>query len=863
MFSIVTAFAYITNYYVGATISFMLLVYAVIRMLMNNKWDKQAWKLYIKTALAHALGIAAVSVILLPALSAILSGARDGTTAGYRDSLLWFNWEYYIDAIVGFVTPFDGTNKYWAAPYKMVSHFLAIAVPSMVLFLGYKTQPGSKERRLKWTLLASLIFICVPIFSIMFNGGMYATHRWLFAYCMIISMIVVWAVPRFKEMKLWVKLTSALLLIGSNVALFWLAIPRVAIISIVVSIIVSAIMLIKPRYATAFIATIMSMIMILFTTFGAAGYSVDFSPSNVHERPYNGIYSVLEMSDEEIANLVRASITDTSISPNEGLLLGYNTTTGVWNVMPDGICEFNSDVNMLPKTDTDFWVSGWDDRTALQTLAGVQYYITTEDMLSAVPYGFTLIKTATVESQIKHDDTTTNYYVFVNQYSAAPGYIFTQTMSTEDFYKLNIAERQLAMMQYVIYDGATSNAFTSNVITVPYEIKTESDGFTSKITLTANVPEGYELYLQCDEVLLIQNVDKVMLRDPAALSKLQESQKKTDGDAVSSSKLGSASHVFVTATNSNGDSITKQVLANRPHAHLTSGNKMRAVNLGHLMSGDIKIEIDHYTEYINVDGLTLYAMPLAEYDAAAQKLVANTLFDIEYSTPQTGGNYISGYINTPEDGILQIAVPYSDGWTAYVDGEKVETFASGIKYVGLEVSAGNHEIRLEYTTPKLVVGVVISIISMLLIAAWCAFENWDKIKKAFTDSKYASLCRYLVSGGCTTTMDFIIYMSLAGIGLMIPVAKFTSGAITTIVSFFLNKYWSFGAGKGNVANQGWKFIITQALNICTNTLVNSLVLSVIDIKIVAFGFATLAGMTVGFVLQRFWVFRGKEDKKSA
>lgn len=134
----------------------------------------------------------------------------------------------------------------------------------------------------------------------------------------------------------------------------------------------------------------------------------------------------------------------------------------------------------------------------------------------------------------------------------------------------------------------------------------------------------------------------------------------------------------------------------------------------------------------------------------------------------------------------------------------------------------------------------------------------NNAKHFLNNSKYATFLRYLIAGCLTTTIDFLIYMSLSRLGVEIPLAKLSSGAFATVISFFINRSWSFKANNGNAVNQGWKFIITQTLNIGANTFVNSLVLSVINIKIIAFGFATLAGMTIGFLLQRFWVFNRKE-----
>lgn len=133
------------------------------------------------------------------------------------------------------------------------------------------------------------------------------------------------------------------------------------------------------------------------------------------------------------------------------------------------------------------------------------------------------------------------------------------------------------------------------------------------------------------------------------------------------------------------------------------------------------------------------------------------------------------------------------------------------------------------------------------------------MKSLFSHPKYAPLMRYLACGCITTLLDFFIYIGLNTLCVPVPVAKFSSGAITTILSFIMNRTWSFQAANGNMAQQGWKFMLAQLLNIGINTLTNSLVLSIINVKLIAFGCATLAGMTVNFLLQRFWVFRQKGE----
>ena len=51
--------------------------------------------------------------------------------------------------------------------------------------------------------------------------------------------------------------------------------------------------------------------------------------------------------------------------------------------------------------------------------------------------------------------------------------------------------------------------------------------------------------------------------------------------------------------------------------------------------------------------------------------------------------------------MLVITLPYQRGWTAWVDGEEVDIQKVNYQYMGLNLSAGEHSIRLHYQQPGL------------------------------------------------------------------------------------------------------------------------------------------------------------------
>ena len=55
------------------------------------------------------------------------------------------------------------------------------------------------------------------------------------------------------------------------------------------------------------------------------------------------------------------------------------------------------------------------------------------------------------------------------------------------------------------------------------------------------------------------------------------------------------------------------------------------------------------------------------------------------------------------------------GWRAWLDGDETEPVRAGGGFIGMPITAGRHEVRLEYTTPGLAAGVALSSFGLLLL----------------------------------------------------------------------------------------------------------------------------------------------------
>ena len=79
------------------------------------------------------------------------------------------------------------------------------------------------------------------------------------------------------------------------------------------------------------------------------------------------------------------------------------------------------------------------------------------------------------------------------------------------------------------------------------------------------------------------------------------------------------------------------------------------------------------------------------------------------------GNSVKGSITAKENQMLCITVPYSKGWTAYIDGKESRLYQVNTLYSGVYLTPGEHTVEMKYHTPYFREGAVMSLISLILV----------------------------------------------------------------------------------------------------------------------------------------------------
>ncbi len=120
------------------------------------------------------------------------------------------------------------------------------------------------------------------------------------------------------------------------------------------------------------------------------------------------------------------------------------------------------------------------------------------------------------------------------------------------------------------------------------------------------------------------------------------------------------------------------------------------------------------------------------------------------------GQIFSGTINIKKDGYFATSYPYRKGYEVQVDGRAIEEskiLKIDNTFLGISLEEGMHEIEIRFVPPGYRTGFAVSVLSLLILLV---ISLWRKAKR-LCESR---LLRYLITGGMTTAVNYVIYFGL-------------------------------------------------------------------------------------------------------
>ncbi len=439
---------------------------------------------------------------------------------------------------------------------------------------------------------------------------------------------------------------------------------------------------------------------------------------------------------------------------NTSMLNGVSTTQSFWSVNNSNVLEYLDLLAVSDVNNNSWQFTNLDSRTALNELASVKYLYCLHP--EKLPYGY---------GKESLDPGSANS-VYENQMPLPLGYTYDSVISRETFDKLTPAERQDIMLTHAVVDepGALGDPRTADALRtdlscaeLPFTAScldwgvNMSDSTTFAVTNPgaqvrlnfAPVAEG-ECYLYFDNIQFTKSTyPDLYLGGEDVDPKNQYS--KEDWDALSPYErfsirknifdelpLGNIKIGVQFGDGSNADANADLIDSNEINYILPdnyqfySGRQSFMVNSYPLTKpiSSITITFPEMGVY-HFDGISVISEPLTGYEEAAKARAAEPLtgLDIHQNETSYTTNRVDGEIDVSGDRLLCLTIPYSEGWTAYVDGVKTPIEKVNVMFMGLRLTSGHHTITLRYETPGLRLGLLITCAGAALLILWAILSH--------------------------------------------------------------------------------------------------------------------------------------------
>lgn len=668
-------------FYINAIfVAIYVIVFAISRMLEDRKPEciRNEIRTSFKILGICFLGVLLSSFALFPTIYSFLNQNRVAEATGYQK--LW----YYPIRYYGYIfsSIFSPVLK---VPYTSILCLnVSILIPVLILFF-------KEKRKIPYKILfiIPLIIIAIPLLGRIMNGFGYPSNRMTYVIPFFVSLIFVSEIDKIATLSWKDKLLFSVL-IGGYVGIVLIGTLRYsvskAIFMTVILILVYAIAILllgKKRDGKTCYGIIM-MFVIIGAFFQSVGMPYFYMRSYLDSDSVSDISSRRSIYGAPVDENEFYRVESREKETNNNQLFNLKTTDFWWSFIPSSMMDYHLILG-ASHINVNCMIYDLDARAPLLALANVKYYTSFNSSDDLIPYGFS-----------EYDSSYDNIRVYENDYSLPLGYTYQDTMLLEDFMNLDPISMEQAMLQAAVVDSEIQNIDT--IIPNNYQIDlqgviTDSHGVTigdnefevtskdNGIAYSVDVPEGCELYLLFDNLSLSGPNNSIRFNI----------KRQTD-----SYKVNNYTRLF-----------TREYM-------WPSFQEDFVINLGGGYEGESAINLSFADKgTFSYNSMRFVAIPMDYYEECITTLSEEVLQDVEVRD-----DYISGTINLSSRKLLQFSIPYSDGWTIYIDGKKGELIKSNIMYMAAPIDKGEHKIELKYRTPYLLCGSICSIVSLVGIISY-------------------------------------------------------------------------------------------------------------------------------------------------
>lgn len=688
----------ISNFYFFYILTVIVVLYVIFRYLTVYRKEMK-WQVIgffftgLRTGAYYLMGAALSAVVFVPVIYGFLQNGRMESEPKLLTSYLFYNRSYYLYTLQSVFAP-GVSSGYWIHLYFSV--VTAISVTIVLCRRQYAT--------LRIAFLLTFCALLVPAFGYFMNGFSYLTNRWDFLFAFLVAFVFATTYEDIFQLGPWEKSLLSIGVVGYGVlaCIF----PAEDMVRWVFIILLSTVLIIiflqtgKLQKQKRLQGVILYLLVIITLGFNGYvfyardfnGYSTEFLTGEEVETytNNNGILSLLQEIEDEDFYRIENYGDDVR---NEALYLGFHDVSAYYSLMDGNVTNFFKQLEFREQKSA-YRFDNQDARTIPDALACVKYFITNNT--EAAPYGYEL------KNKIIRGGKT--YYLYENLYALPLGYIYDEYMLEKDYETLSSLEKQNALMYAVILEKESAYA------------KPASQDMSIGIEQLN--------YKEKSSPRVIVEDDRIKVLKPRGTIRLEfDARRETETYVrfldLSIDKRDMVSNTF--AIKGEGET-TKRLNFRNIYHNSYFGKRNFLVCTGYSEEGQSQAKITFpKKETYSYDSIEVYHLNMNYYRERIQELRADTLQNIRVSD-----NRIEGDVSLGQKGIMVFSIPYGRGWTGYVDGQKTELLRGNVMYTALQLSEGEHHIVLEYQTPFLLQGILISAAGILILIGIVYWQRHQK-----------------------------------------------------------------------------------------------------------------------------------------
>ncbi len=677
----VVALQLMSSFYFAYMNTVIAIVYILVRLAqeMTSKREiPRCARVGTKLLGGYVLGAAVSAVVFLPVAMAYLGGGRGALETGAGRSMLHYSMSFYKELFTGFFGRVNAPGTWTLVGYAPL---VAIAA-SVFLFKRERTTAAIRAM-----LCICGLMLCVPAVGKVMNGMGYPSNRWCYALELFLVLAAARGVEDAEGFAKKKTLAMSVLWMVYGALCFVLVRSKEALVVAALFAVTSALFAasgcgwLKGRgFRTAVCAlTVVSVSASAVLMYAPQGDGMvsNYLPWNYVDADENERLSAFKNSaEEDFYRVDGAFLTDDHYKGFVGghaPMLNYRGVSYYWSITPALVSDHY--VNTWSNSLIYYHLlHGMGGDSGMNLLASVKYILAARENGEALPQGFEVVESFVGEDGLHYD-------VLENRFALPLGYTFDSWMSEEDYEQLSAIEKRDALLRAAVVESEVLGLAecASGLAVQKLDVQFDGNTLENGAKIVCELPGEGEVFVTVAAPKMLGSAEFFDLTGPAG-----------------------SNRAYISNASSNFAYPQQGVI----------------LPMGVCDAGKAEFVFGMSAPF-GIESVEVWYRPSETYEAAAKKLGEDVLENVTVGT-----NYVCGEISLEEPKWLQLSIPYSEGWTATVDGEPVELVRSGGMYMGLALETGEHFVELEYFTPHLAVGLFVSLIACFV---WVVLSLADDI----------------------------------------------------------------------------------------------------------------------------------------